>query len=518
MKRKLLLAFLILAPVLLIQLPAINRPIFGHFASYQGTVMGGIAQNMVREHFSELLLPKTNLIFGTGRSLHLNQYPLPSLLAALGNSFAGGTMEFWGRLQAIIFNLITIALMGLIARRLWAGMGWQTAALFAFSPFSLIYGQSFLSEAAGLCFLMAALYLLLASETSRQKLILTICSALLFSLAITSRIHFAVTYFIFFYCLITSEKRSWAQWMIFSFLGFLLPTAWYAHTYFTGLSSDHLHTNFFVQMFSPGDVAKGQIFTNLDYYKRLFDLISLNVLTPMLFPFFLIGLFIMPFKERSSRIVYLGVAMGLLLIVLAPQKLLEHDFYLYGVFPFLMLAASFGLQHLWKGFEANRLKWAVFVFFFLYLVVSARYFVNPLFKYPSEAHRVVSLGQKIQQLTGPDEEISMVGPFAPELAFYTNRPVRMLDFTKLGQGIPAFMKNSRFSRVNLDYVAKFEAAMTDPITWVEFFRTEGSFYLVSTNKETIDQIPGLLAHLKQNDEELSTAEDDYYLFRLNAHV
>ena len=52
-----LLVFLDIA-VLSVQLPAIQRPFTGDYASYQGTVMAAIARNMVRENFSELLLPK----------------------------------------------------------------------------------------------------------------------------------------------------------------------------------------------------------------------------------------------------------------------------------------------------------------------------------------------------------------------------------------------------------------------------------------------------------------------------
>ena len=125
-----------------VQMVAIQRPYIGHYASYQATVMASISRNMIRENFSQLLLPKTDIIIGGERSLHLNQYPFPSLFAALGSRFLGGSLEFWGRFQAIFFNLLCVLLMGLIGRRLFdPRVGWSAAGIFALSPLSLIYGQ-----------------------------------------------------------------------------------------------------------------------------------------------------------------------------------------------------------------------------------------------------------------------------------------------------------------------------------------------------------------------------------------
>lgn len=517
LKTRLFLTLAIITPVLLIQLPAIERPYLGHFASYQGAIMGGIAQNMMREDFSELLLPKTNLVFGSERSLHLNQYPFPSLFVAWGIHFFGGTLEFWGRFQAIAFNLITMGFIGLIGKRLFdERIGWQSATVFAFSPFSLIYGQSFMSEAMALCFLTAALYLVLTLDEPGGAFVKTIVAAFLFSISVTNRLHFAMFYLVFSYCVVTrGNNRPWLRWFIFSFFGFLIPTAWYAYTYFVGLKVAYLHTNAFVQLSMIGKTAPISALTNLDYHKRVLDIISLNMLTPMLFPFFLIGLFTLPLKAHVTRILYLGLVTGVALVILIPQKLIEHDFYLYGAFPFFVFFTSFGLRRLWKSFDPSLPRWIVPVFFLIYLGVSSRYFIHPLFKYPIQATHVIDIAKKIRSITRPDDALIIAGASAPELTFYANRPARLLNFTEVGAELPPFMKNFRLSRVSPNYVEKLEGAMKSAVNWMEFLHREGASFFVSTDKETVDQIPELITHLKKKYEELSRKEDTYYLFRLD---
>jgi len=148
-----LIAVVTLLYVLVIQGVGIQRPFMGHYASYQGTVMASMARNMVRENFSNIFLPKTDVILQGQKSLHLNQYPFPSLLVAGAVKFVGGSYEFWGRFQAILFNLFSILLPFFIAQRLFGRAAALTSAIiFALSPLTVVYGQSFMSEPSSLFF------------------------------------------------------------------------------------------------------------------------------------------------------------------------------------------------------------------------------------------------------------------------------------------------------------------------------------------------------------------------------
>ncbi len=143
--------------VLSIQMAAIERPYLGHFSSYQ-LVMASMARNMVREDFTDLLLPKVDMLLNGKKALHLNQYPFPSVLAALGVRNFGGSFEFWGRVQAIFLNLLSALFLALIALRLFDKRTGLTAFfIYLLSPFTLIYGQCFMSEPLSFfCFLGAA--------------------------------------------------------------------------------------------------------------------------------------------------------------------------------------------------------------------------------------------------------------------------------------------------------------------------------------------------------------------------
>ena len=53
--------------ILSVQLPGINRPLGGHFASYQSSVMASISRNMLRENFQDILVPKIDFLIGGDR-------------------------------------------------------------------------------------------------------------------------------------------------------------------------------------------------------------------------------------------------------------------------------------------------------------------------------------------------------------------------------------------------------------------------------------------------------------------
>src|SRR3989338_10434348 len=93
----------VIAGGLLFKLWVVNKPLLGHFSSYQ-TVLAMIARNFIGHHFSNLLLPESSLLINGKHALHMIYYPFPSLLAALGAKFIGGGIDLWGRLQAVLFT------------------------------------------------------------------------------------------------------------------------------------------------------------------------------------------------------------------------------------------------------------------------------------------------------------------------------------------------------------------------------------------------------------------------------
>lgn len=517
-KEKLALALFLVSVPLVIQSVAIQRPFSGHYASYQATVMASIARNMVRENFSELLLPKTDSLIGGKRSLHLNQYPFPALVAALGVKFLGGSFEFWGRFQAIFFNFLSGICLGLIAWRLFgSSVGWASVAIYALSPYTLIYGQSFMSEAMALFFLLFSFYefcKFLDTGRKGQDMLHLVLSALSFSVSVTGRIHLLLFCPVYWLALIyAGRERRWLSFILFSVVAFAMPAAWYAHTYFSSLNSEHVHTSIFIQLSTP-QLRKESLLLKPDYYRNVFDTLSQTMLTPLLFPFVFVGLYLMNKRNKGFWLTAGAIAFGSLVVILAPEKLMRHDFYLYGVFPFLAVVTGCGLVFTSEASPTLRSRPIVITGLILYVLVSARFFVHPIFKQTGEASHILKVAREVQVKTQPEDRVVVAGQSPAVMLYYVNRPAWPLQFDLLGKPVAPYLKNPRLGQKRLDEMKQLEEAMKDPVSWLQWLRAEGASYLVAQIKGELESVPDLLAYLKKNCDLLSTETDDFYVFGL----
>ncbi len=519
-RKRLVYILFLLTLVLGVQLPCINRPFLGHYASYQGTVMASMARNMLQENFSELLFPKTDVVIGGKRALHLNQYPFPSLIAALGVKLFGGTFEFWGRFQAIVFNLLSALCLILIAQVLFnERVAFVSTAIFLLSPYTLIYGQAFMSESMSLFFLLFSLYLLLRAFVSRSTLLYLLSSGLSFSIAVTGRIHFVLFYPIYCLYMLSRGKSGGKKALnlfIFTFFSLVIALTWYAHTYFVSLHANNVHTNIFLQLSDPGAKAEN-LLTELDYYRHVFDQISQTWLTPLLFPFLFLGLILLREEKKSFKLITGFVILGLSLIVLVPAKVMKHDFYLYGVFPFIAMVAGYGLTAILDAFPFLKTQWIGVLALVLYFAVSSRFFCHPIFKHPEAQRNIVRVAQIVQAQTKPKDQIIIAGNDLGAMFYYADRPGSSLQCSLVGKTLSPYRRNTRFARTNRDEVLELEQAMKSSIAWLEYLKRQGAAYLVASNKKELDTdaCRELVPYLKQHYQSLSKDEDDFYLFRIN---
>ena len=515
-QKRILYVICLSALVLGIQLRAINRPFLGHYASYQATVMASISRNMLRENFSELLLPKTDSIIGGKRSLHLNQYPFPSLVAALGLKLFGGSFEFWGRFQAIVCNAVSIILLGLIAQKLFhERTAWIAATVYALSPFTLIYGQTFMSESMSLTFLLLSLFLLLKLKPEKSSFPVILFSALSFSISVTGRIHLILFYPLFaFLAVLPKSKNRILNGAIFSFIALAMPAAWYMHTYFAALNVPNIHTNIFLQA-SAQNPETAKIILTADYWRKVLDIISQMLLTPLLFPFFLIAPFLTNKKGRGFWIAMSGAIFGLLVLFLIPEKIMKHDFYLYGTFPFIVLVVAFGIEMITEKFPILKTNRAILFFILIYLGISSRVFLHPIFSSPPDKQNVVRVGKIIQAKTQPVNSLIVFGDDPATMLYYSDRAGWPLQPNLVGKPLLPYQKNPHLESQHLTETAQLEAAMKDPVTWFKYLETQGASYLVASVKSELDSTPSLLVYLKKNHEMLSRQDDDFYLFKIS---
>ncbi len=509
---KRLVYFIFLSVLVLgVQTIRIQRPFLGHYASYQATVMASISRNMIQENFSDLLLPKTDLIISGKKSLHLNQYPFPSLIAALGVKLFGGTLEFWGRFQSIFFNYLSIILIWFIGRELFnPETGLIAAGVFGLSPYTLIYGQAFMSEALSLFFMLFSFYLAIPKSNKNNSSWGLILSSLCLSIALTGRLHLIVFVPIFFYLYVRNNEGKLFKALIFALISLAMPIAWYLYTYFAAFHFDHVHTNMFLQI---GAQNKSTLFTSPNFWRHLFDIFSQTMLTPLLFPFSVLSLLITK-KSWSFWLVVASITLGFSVIFLAPEKVMAHDFYLYGLFPFLALLTAVGLEGITRPFSKLKDPAIAAFLMILLLAVSSRYFFHPIYKSES-INNLNSFRQAIEKKTNQEDQFIVFGNDPGGIFYYVNRPGYVLQPNRIGQPLQSYLKNSNFKKEGSEDPHELEEAMKDPVTWFEYLKNQGASYFFAVNKKELESLPALFHYLLLKNELISEKMDDFYLFKIS---
>lgn len=517
-----LLVFLV-GTVLTIQLAAIERPYFGHFSSYQ-IVSASMARNMLIENFSQPLQPKTDFTIGKKKSMPLNQYPFHSLFAALPASICGGTLEFWGRFQAVVFNLLSIALIGLIAAIVFNPLvGWITFICSSLSPFTLIYGQMFMSESSALFFMLLSIYLLLARRRQAPVgWLRAFAAGIPFSIAVAGRIHLVL--FLPLLCLyVFFSAATGRRKQIIPVFGLLasalaLPLAWYVHTYFLSIASDNVHTNLFLQL-SSRRLGDQQYLLDVDYYRLVLDIFTQKILTPLLFPFFIMGLALFnwrPQEGRTERLLVLGGCLfGLLIIFFFPQKIRAHEFYLYGAFPFVMMTAALAVSKVLDTCPNFKKTGFMILALMVYLAVSSRYFLHPIFKYPDKNNNVLVAARILQQKTRPDDWLIIAGKGFSELVYYAQRPSWPLHLDLVGKPLSPYSEMGRFSGNDLRQMELLDRAMKYPVDWLEYLRGQGARYLIAPYPEELEPFPQWKAYIEQHFKRIETP-DNLFFYDLSA--
>jgi hypothetical protein len=505
--------------VLGVHLYKIDRPLFGHFSSYQNVGMAAMARNMIRENFADIFNPKIDLVIDGKRALHLNQYPFPSLIAAAGCRFVGGSLEFWGRFQAVIFNLISIFLIAGIGHRLVSKpFGLLSAVIFALSPFGLIYGQMFMCEAMALCASLLGLYLLVGRGHSNIILMSKIVLAgLCFSVALMNRIHFLVLCPCYF--LIIAKKPygpNLLRFFLFLAVSVGVASIWYFHTYAMILRADHVYTSFFLQ----GEEWKffdKQFLLSSEYWKRMFDTFGLWMLTPLFFPFFFLGFISGSWRHPGFRLAAAGSALCVFMMVFWASKLVEQDFYLYGIFPFVCFMTAYAVDRVRQQWPVIEKASVVLLFVFIYFLVSARFFLHPLYKFPEKNHIHLGIAANLKKDIPEDARVIVIGPNTPDLFYYLDRPGWAIEFTSVGKKAAKYLINPRRSDKALKDFKTMEAAMADPVTWIQYYIGQGADYLVTTEREVFDENDQVLRYLLRHHERINdpSVSKDCYVFRLN---
>jgi hypothetical protein len=433
-----------------VRLVALGRPLVGNFAT-KNVVYGMIARNLV-EGRAELWLPTVDCLRGGERGLHLLEVPVSAYLAGGAWKIFGGSLDVWGRLVSIGFSLGSIlVLFDFVRRRHGATAALGAAAVLAFSPVSVIYGQSFMLEASIVFFAVATIDALDRWLIGRRTAWLVV-SVVCFGLLVLTKIYMLVLLLPIVVmlagrmrarthqqaaskdvadhegfspdtqlaestcppCLNACKHASYVGWFV---LAALPAVGWVLYVMHSAAPEGHLADRVFYSLCDSTEAHRPPhpLLWQADFYRQLFDDLAGVMLTPVAFLLPIIGV-----TDRQWRR-YLPwlVAMGLLVAAM-PRKFYEMNYYCTILMPPLAILAGLGWARLVGRLRLSR--WAVAGFLTLGLVVSMRYTIVPVLQIPVEDRAVLPAAQAIAERAAAGEPVVTIHGSGIDLLYYCDRP------------------------------------------------------------------------------------------------
>lgn len=428
--------------------------------------------------------------------MKLLYYPFGSLIAAGLRAWFGGNLDFWGHFQAAGFILLASILVYLIAKRIFEEkIGLISSFLFSFSPMVLLTGVTWLNEAIALFFLLLS-FLLLDAKSSWAIFI----SGLIFSCALVARLHFVLCIPAFWlYLMLFREKERAKGLLLFSIGASVLVTAWFGFVWYLGQKDEGVLTSLFSQM-GEGRILIHPLIHTKGFYERIWNILAEQWLTPLALPFLVLGL--VPWNRRSAIfLVWLGCS--LTTIVLLPQKVHDHPFYLIAGVPAAAVLAAVAASNMLASVSRAARAFLLAAF----LIASLRYYIPAGILSRADGYRIQHIGRKVQELTREEDRIIASFGSSGELLYYSKR-----------LGWPFYLKMSENTLADTQerHLKKRALGYGDPIAWLEYLRGQGAAYLVIADPRELAQVRGFAGYLKTNYSEIGIPGESFLMFDLRS--
>ncbi|MBN2189756.1 MAG: glycosyltransferase family 39 protein [Candidatus Aureabacteria bacterium] len=422
--------YIILAVILLgglfARIGPVEKPLLGNFSSYQ-TLTAMMARFIANEGISAVAQPKTNLLINGKPAIHMIYIPGAAAVAGCLWKFFGFSLDFWGRFQASFFTMLSSLFIFLIVRRHFDGLA-ALASCFFFNafPLSFVYGQSFMNEALAFFLVMLAAWLLFNFSIGTYRVIIP---GLVVSLAFLMRIHFlCLVPAMVFLVWRNTPKNKVLNAVIFCVCAFVPVAGWYFYAYHVVSAADNSITSLFSQTAKHYASFPYPLLFKMVFYKDVMDKLAGICLNPIGFTLTLAGALLFRPEKKEHWTFILWLLGSLSVIILLPQKVYDHNFYLY---PILFPASFFAALVTFKIIKPDRYIY-VLLFLCLFLLVSARYFINPAFKYPAELSAVPEAGDFIRENTPPESRV-IVSPGTNDQLYYCDRCGWVFDFGNIDE-------------------------------------------------------------------------------------
>jgi len=231
------------------------------------------------------------------------------------------------------------------------------------------------------------------------------------------------------------------------------------------------------------------------------------------FPFFLLG--IPPaLQSREGRFCVLaGIGVSVVLMILSPEKLIRHDFYLYAVFPFVALIAALGVSKTLSRFSG--ITTAMIVGSFVLLLLASAIFSSRTIFYASESEKkMVGMAERVRERTLPEEQLVVGGESPGIFIFYVDRPSWTLTPSAMGKKLNPYLRMIPFTGRNKASLERLEKASQSPVDWLEYLRSQGAAYFAVPEPNEFRAFPEFLRYLDANYRNISDNPQEYLLYGL----
>ncbi len=483
-----------------LRLAGLARPLLGNFSSVQ-VIYAMMAKNF-RDLDWNLFVPRLDILAGGEPGIRLLDLPLISYGAALLSVLTSAPVDLLGRGLSAGFSLAAAAVWFHFLKRRFS----ETAALaamffFSFAPLTIIYGQSFQTDAASLCLFLFAIDRLQSAAVRPLALIFSAgCMALVLLMRIQYVFLFPLALY-FFWEQGQGLLRSLQKMTVWGALAVLPLLGWNFYIYhFTAAHPDTVIMSIFHQL-KTGTYAGYRPWSPffLSHSAAHFFQLLLNPLGAGLC---LIGLFSRnQSKHENGLRLWFFLWAGMLAVL--SKKAVDMNYYWLG----LCLPASFFAA---KGLIlcAARLRRGTpgrgFLFFLagISLIFSLRYAAGAAYKTPAEDASVIEAGRYIQEHSGKEDRIIAANGTNLNLLYYAGR--KGWAFPILDRAEASASPYGAFTLQGQPLSAAKQAflkAQTHAVAALEYYREQGARYFVCVRMQDLTQsVAGqeLKAHLDRH--------------------
>lgn len=475
---------LILFASLFLRLVGVTRPLLGNFSSVQ-CIYAMMARNY-RDFSWNLFVPRLDVLMQGEPGIRLLDLPLISYGVALLSKVTFLPIDWSGRLWSGIFSILSLFVFVKVFRHWFSEKVTLLAVFFfAFSPLSIVYGQSFQTDATSVFFLLVSILFLQKSKD--QKIFFFLSSAMM-CVVLMLRIQFIFMYPVFLF-LIWDFKRSFLKNAMAVFVFGLISSAplflWNLYIYqFIQQDIEHVIMSIYHQLGTKtySSYKPWSAFFVLHAAGHFFRL----VLNPLGAAFCLWGLF-SAVKVKGEWQVKVWFGFMLLMLCFLSKKAIDMNYYWLGIMiPSSVLAAKaffMLLQRSW--FERNQ-KLFLTAFCSVFILASLRFAGGAAYLTPAVDQHVIEASRALKKYVEPSDLVVAANGSNLNLLFYTGQkgwefPVANQEHAKsaYGEYVPKGKQLSASRRAHLD-------SQESLITALEYYRNQGADYFVSASVYEFD--------------------------------